>query len=317
MNGPVLITGGAGFAGSHLLQRLSGRHELVAWARSAPSPALAPLARWQQVDLRDRSRVHSLVDEVRPSAVYHLAGFSQVAESFVDPATPLATNILATHHLFDGLRRAGLHSRVVVTGSAAVYAVSDSPLTEESPLGPQSPYAVSKLAQEQLGLRALSEDGIDVVLTRPFNHTGPGQTPSFMAPTIARQVALIERGDSEPVLRIGNTSAIRDISDVRDVVRAYDALMQHGVPGTIYNVASGVGRTVGQIVDALTSRSRTPVRVEVDPSRLRASDIPVLVGDASRLRQATGWAPQIPFEQTMDDLLEYWRRSAQRTTSLR
>jgi GDP-4-dehydro-6-deoxy-D-mannose reductase len=307
VNGVVLITGAGGFAGGHLLQLLSGRDDLVAWTRSGPDPEFAPLARWQQVDLLDRDRVRALISDLRPAAVFHLAGSPHVAESFRDTAATYANNVLGTHHLFDALRRAGVRSRVLLTGSAAVYAYSEAPLTEESPIAPASPYAVSKLAQEQLGLRALSEDGLDVIITRPFNHTGPRQAASFMAPTVARQIALIERGRLEPILRIGNTSAMRDLSDVRDVVRAYDALMRAGIPGMVYNVASGVARSVQQILDALIARAKTPVRVEVDPSRLRATDNPVLVGDATRLRQATGWQPQVPFAKTMGDLLEYWR----------
>ena len=307
MNGIVLVTGAGGFAGSHLLRRLSGRHDLVAWGRSSPAPELISLARWQQVDLLDRDRVRALVRELRPAAVYHCAGSPHVAESFTDPARPLANNVLATHHLFDALRRAGVHSRVLLTGSAAVYGSSDAPLTEDSPVAPANPYAHSKLAQEQLGLRAVREDGVDVIVTRPFNHTGPRQTAAFMAPTLAKQIALIERGQHEPVLRVGNTSAVRDLSDVRDVVRAYEALMRSGSPATIYNVASGTGRSVQEVLDALIARAQVPVRVEIDPSRLRSADSPRLVGDASRLTQATGWRPEIPFERTIDDLLEYWR----------
>jgi GDP-4-dehydro-6-deoxy-D-mannose reductase len=305
--GPVLVTGAAGFAGGHLLELLTGRHELVAWSRSTPPPELAGLARWQQVDLLDRDRVRAAVHDVRPSAVFHFAGVSQVAESFADAVKPLAGNVLGTHHLFDALRRAGLTCRILLTGSATVYASSDSKLTETSLLAPASPYGVSKLAQEQLGVRAVREDGLEVVIARPFNHTGPRQTPSFMAPAVARQVALIERGTLEPIIRIGNTSPKRDLSDVRDVVRAYDALMRAGVPGEIYNVASGIGHAVGDVLNALISRARVPVQTEVDPARMRATDVPMLVGDATRLQQATGWTSRISFDQMIDDLLEYWR----------
>ena len=308
MNGPVLITGASGFAGSHLLQRLAGRHDLVAWGRSAPAHEFLSLARWQQVDLLDRERVRSLVGELRPTSVYHLAGSAHVAEAIADPAGAFANNVLGTHHLFDALRRSGsAGTRILLAGSAAIYGSSDSPLTEDSPVAPTNPYAQSKLAQEQLGLRAIAEDGLGVLVARPFNHTGPRQTASYMAPTVARQIAMIERGRLEPLLRIGNTSAMRDLSDVRDVVRAYEALMQHGAPGTVYNVASGVGRSVQQILDALIARSTVPVRIDVDPARLRSGDPPMLVGDASRLTQATGWRPEIPFDRMIDDLLDYWR----------
>jgi GDP-4-dehydro-6-deoxy-D-mannose reductase len=306
-NGTILVTGASGFAGSHLVQLLSGHHELVAWGRSSPAPELVPLARWQQVDLLDRDRVRELVRELRPAAVYHCAGSPHVAESFVDTAKPLANNVLATHHLFDALRRAGVHSRVLLTGSAAVYGSSDSPLTEDSPVAPANPYAHSKLAQEQLGLRAIREDGLDIIVTRPFNHTGPRQTAAFMAPTMARQIALIERGQREPVLRVGNTSAVRDLSDVRDVVRAYEALMRSGTAATIYNVASGTGRSVQDVVDALLTRAKVPVRIEIDPARLRSGDSPKLIGNAARLKEATGWRPEITFERMIEDLLDYWR----------
>jgi GDP-4-dehydro-6-deoxy-D-mannose reductase len=215
--------------------------------------------------------------------------------------------VLATHHLFDALRRAGVSCRVLVPGSATVYAPASEPMTEDHPIGPASPYALSKLAQEQLALRAGSEDGVDVVLTRSFNHTGPRQAPAFVAPSMARQIALIEAGRLEPVMRVGNLDAQRDLTDVRDVVRAYVALMDAAAPSVLYNVASGVGRTMRSVLDTLVSRARVPVRVETDPARLRANDLPIVVGDATRLRQATGWQPSISFERMLDDLLEYWR----------
>ena len=310
MNGSILVTGARGFAGSHLLELLAGRHDVVAWARSEPPSQLAALARWQRVDLLDRERVRAAARELKPASVYHCAGVPHVAESFADTAKPLAGNVLATHHLFDALRRAGVCSRIVVAGSALVYAPSHRPLSEDAPLRPSSPYAVSKLAQEQLGVRAREEDGLDVILTRPFNHTGPRQTPAFMAPTIARQIALIERGELEPVLRVGNMDAVRDLLDVRDVVRAYASLMRDGAPGVVYNIATGTGRSVREILDALVQRSSVRVCVEVDPARLRPNDTPILVGDATRLRQATGWSPQVPFDRTIDDLLSYWRAQA-------
>jgi GDP-4-dehydro-6-deoxy-D-mannose reductase len=196
---------------------------------------------------------------------------------------------------------------VVIAGSAHVYAPSPSPLKESDPLAPASPYALSKLAQEQLALATADEDGVDVVVARSFNHTGARQSPSFVAPSIARQVALIERGAIDPVIRVGNLDAERDLMDVRDTVRAYAALMASGEAGQVYNVASGIARPVRHVLDALLARARVEIRVETDPGRLRTNDIPVLVGDASKLRQATGWQPHISFEQVIDDLLGYWR----------
>lgn len=303
----VLVTGASGLAGSHLVEHLAGSGEVVAWTRSAPPPALTAAARWQQVDLLNRERVRSAIRDLRPVQVYHCAGLSRVDRSWANPAQPLAHNVLATHHLLDALRRVGAACRVLVPGSAAIYAPSPKPLREDAPLAPDSPYALSKLAQEELARRAVVEDGIEVVVTRSFNHTGPRQAPSFMASSIARQIALIERGAIEPVLQVGNVDAQRDLTDVRDVVRAYAALMQAGSPGHVYNVASGRGHTVRAVIEALVALANVHVRVETDPARLRPLDNPILVGDASKLRALTGWEPRIPFETMLRDLLEYWR----------
>jgi GDP-4-dehydro-6-deoxy-D-mannose reductase len=196
---------------------------------------------------------------------------------------------------------------VLIPGSAAIYHPGDGPLDEDAPLGPASPYALSKLAQEQLGLRAGVEDGVEVILTRSFNHTGPRQAPTFAAPGLARQLALIEAGRAEPVVRVGNLEARRDLTDVRDIVRAYVGLMQHGRPGVPYNVCSGRAYAIGDLLEALRARVRVPVRVEVAFDRLRPNDPPLLLGTAARLRTATGWTPEISFDRMLDDLLDYWR----------
>ena len=310
MNGPVLVTGASGFAGSHLVQLLSTSHAVVGWARSAPPAEIAALAKWQSVDLLDRDAVTAAVHELNPSAIFHCAGLPQVAESWADTAAPLAVNVLGTHRLLEAVRLLGSACRILVTGSAHVYAPSSAPIAEDETLRPASPYALSKLAQEQLALMAAAEDGLQVIVTRSFNHTGPRQKPSFVAPSIARQIAAIERGEMDPVIRVGNLEAQRDLLDVRDAVRAYAALIDAGTPGTVYNVASGVGRPVRAVLDALVSRARVPIRIETDSARMRANDIPILIGDASRLRDATGWEPKISFDQMLDDLLAYWRRGS-------
>lgn len=300
MTGPVLVTGAAGFAGSYMMERLAGAGvPAIGWSR-------------RDVDLLDRDAVRACIAELRPRAIYHLAGAPHVAESWIDTARPLRANALATHYLLDAVRRAGAPCRVLVTGSAAVYRASDEPIDEEGPLAPSSPYAVSKLAQEQLALRAVAEDGVDVVVTRPFNHTGPRQPASFAAPTFARQLARIEAGLAEPVIRVGNLDARRDITDVRDTVRAYELLMARGRVGVPYNVCSGVGRSIRQVLDELRSRIRVPVRLEVEAERLRPNDTPVLVGSPARVRADTGWLPEIPLERTLEDLLDYWRAEVAR-----
>lgn len=308
--GIVLITGGAGFAGGHLLAHLSGTVEVVAWSRSAPPDDLAALARWQRVDLLDRASVRSALAEAKPSRVYHCAGIPHVAQSWEHSTDALRGNVLATHILLDELRRLDLGARVLLTGSAAVYAASEAPIDESGALAMASPYAISKLAQESLVLRAPREDGLDVVVARAFNHTGAGQTPAFAAPSFARQVALIERGALEPTIRVGNLDAARDFTDVRDVVRAYTLLMTHGGSSEIYNVASGTSHSMRSVLDLLVAQSRIRVTVEVDPARLRPSDTPILTGDATKLRAATGWAPTITFDRMLKDLLDHWRKAA-------
>jgi GDP-4-dehydro-6-deoxy-D-mannose reductase len=281
---------------------------VVGWGRRSPRPDFFGLADWAVVDLLDRRRVLAAIEDLRPRLVYHLAGASQVAESWRDTATPLEGNVLATAHLLDAICRAGLDCRVLVTGSAAVYAPSDLPIPEGGRRAPAGPYAISKLAQEQLARRAFEDDGIKVIVTRSFNHTGPGQRPDFFAPSVARQIALIERGELDPVIRVGNLDATRDFTDVRDVVSAYVALMEAGTPGEVYNVGSGTARSMRSVLEALVSRARLPVTIEIDPSRLRPNDAPSLLADTGRLRAATGWTPLIGFDQMLDDLLAYWRR---------
>ena len=308
MNDPVLVTGASGCAGGHLIQYLAAQGvEVVGWARSTPSPELAPLARWLQIDLGNREDVRRATRDLQPRTIFHCAGLARVGESLSNSVAPLTANVRYTHNLFDALHRAGVRARVLVTGSGAVYAPSRTPLNEEAPVAPDNPYSISKLAQEQLALRAVREDGLDVIVARAFNHTGPRQGPFFVAPTLARQITRIERGLIEPVLRVGNLDTERDLTDVRDVVRAYAALMQSGTVGTVYNIASGVGRPIRALLDALLSRCRVPVRVDVDPALLRARDAAALVGDTTRLRQTTGWQPEIAFDQMLDDLLHYWR----------
>jgi GDP-4-dehydro-6-deoxy-D-mannose reductase len=308
VQGVILVTGAAGFAGSHVVEALGGSEDVVGWTHHAPPPQeIARLARWQRVDLLNPSEVREAIARLKPSAVIHCAGAPNVAHSWRDTVTPLSANVLATHHLFDALSRTGTACRVVVTGSGTVYAASTAALTEESPIAPSNPYAVSKLVQEQLAFRAAHEDGVDVIVTRSFNHTGPRQSAAFAAPNMARQIALIEAGLAEPVIRTGNLDAQRDITDVRDMARAYIALLRRGAPSTLYNVSSGTTRVMRSVLDALVARARVQVRVETDPALMRPNDTPIVLGDPTRLREATGWRPEVSFDRTLDDLLNYWR----------
>ncbi|HET7696531.1 MAG TPA: GDP-mannose 4,6-dehydratase [Vicinamibacterales bacterium] len=299
------MTGATGFAGSHLVARLAaGGGSVAAWAhRGGAEPTADATVRWRSVDLLDRRALGDALAAARPSVIYHCAGFADVHEAWRAPARAMRVNALGTHYLLEAVRDAGLSCPVLVTGSAMVYRPAMEPLTEDHPLGPAGPYALSKLAQEM----AAAASSLPVLLVRPFNHAGPRQSPSYATSAFAQQVAEIEAGRRDPVLKVGNLDARRDITDVRDTVRAYQALAERGRPHTPYNVCSGRARSMRELLDLLLSLSRVRVRVEVDPSRLRPSDNPLIAGSHDRLTRDTGWVPEIPIEQTLRDLLDHWR----------
>jgi GDP-4-dehydro-6-deoxy-D-mannose reductase len=313
LDAPVLVTGAAGFAGSHLLDLLEpGGRAVVAWRRPGeplPAPPTGTRCRWMEVEILDEEAVGRAVREARPALVYHLAGIAHVGGSWAGTSRTLEVNVLGTRHLLDALAAIDHPEKILVSGSALVYREQARAITESDPIGPGSPYGLSKLAQEMTGAHAALEQGLPVVLTRSFNHIGPRQAPSFFASSVARQIARIERGLAEPVLEVGNLEGQRDLTDVRDTVRAYQAIAERGVPGGIYNVCSGRAYRIGDILDALLSRSRVAIAVRPDPGRYRPHDAPLVLGDASRLTSELGWAPRIPIEQTLSDLLEHWRQA--------
>lgn len=307
MAGLPLITGATGFAGSHLVEHLIQIEPAVrAWSnpRGAPVTDRHRKIQWSAVDVLDRDAVFAAIADLRPSVVYHCAGAAEVGGSWKDPVKPLQVNTLSTHYLLEGIRRAGLSSAVVVTGSALVYRASAEPIGEDSPIGPSNPYGLSKLAQEMVAARA---GWCPVFLARSFNHAGPRQSSAYVTSSFARQIAEIEAGLSEPVLSVGNVDARRDITDVRDTVRAYRMLVEAGRPARPYNICSGRAHRIGDLLETLLGFARTRIAVSVDPSRLRPSDNPILVGDPSRIESEVGWRAAIPIEDTLKDLLDYWR----------
>lgn len=312
----ALITGVGGFAGRHLAAYLLSQANMeVFGCVLRPDQArtgLPPSVRVLEADLRDPQAVHDLMAEVRPDRLFHLAAQAFVPESLRDPWGTLENNIRSQVNLLEAARRLEFSMRILIVGSNEEYGQArpeELPLREDSPLRPTSPYAVSKVAQDLLGLQYFLSYKLHIVRVRPFNHIGPGQDERFVAPAFAKQITEIEAGlRPQPVIYVGNLEAQRDFSDVRDIVRAYHLALEHGTPGEVYNVCSGQPRSARQLLEIMLSASQVKITIEHDPSRLRPADTPISFGDPSRLRAATGWQPQIPFEQTVRDVLEDWRK---------
>jgi GDP-4-dehydro-6-deoxy-D-mannose reductase len=309
----ALITGAAGFVGTHLCAYLLAH---TTWAQTGavyPGPAAPsadPRLTFVHADLRDPAAVCALVEAALPDFVFHLAAQAAIPASFSDPWETLETNIRGQLNLLEALRALRPAARVLVVGSSEEYgapAPGELPQTEERPLRPGTPYAVSKVAQDLLGLQYFLSYRMPIVRVRPFNHTGPGQSERFVAPAFAAQIARIEAGLQEPVLRVGNLEAVRDLSDVRDIVRGYHLALTQGVPGEVYNLASGRPVAMRELLDMLLARARVPIGVEPDPARVRPLDVPVSFGSAAKLERQTGWAPAIALEQTVQDTLATWR----------
>jgi len=313
----VLVTGAAGFAGSHLLDRLAAQPSLsvVGWQLpDQPPRAVHGSARWQSVELLDAGRVNREIEILRPDVIYHLAGIARVDTSFKSALPHLQTNVLGTHHLLQAVKRHAPRCRVLVVTSGLVYKPSADPVDERGELLPANPYALSKLAQDQLAIRAAEDEGLDVVVARPFNHVGPRQEAAFAVASFARQVALAEAGRTERVVRVGNLDAERDLTDVRDVVAAYELLAQRGGSGEVYNIASGRATRIGDVLEMLLAASTVKMSVDVEAGKLRARDTQVLVGNADRLRSKTGWMPTFPLSQTLGDTLDWWRAAVRDST---
>ena len=310
----ALITGAGGFVGRHLCAYLLAHTDWEMLGTVYPQQVEAqppePCLRLRHADLRDPEGVRALVDEVQPDYIFHLAAQSFVPASFSDPWDTLENNIRAELNLLEAVRRSGRDVRVLVVGSNEEYGAprpEELPQTEDSPLRPNNPYAVSKIAQDFLGFQYYLAYGVPVVRVRPFNHTGPGQAPRFVVPAFASQIARVEAGLQEPVMQVGNLDVARDFTDVRDIVRAYYLAVTQGESGEVYNLASGQAQSVRGLLETLLSYSKTDIRVERDPARYRPVDVPVVYGSLEKFHYRTGWEPQIPFEQTLRDTLEYWR----------
>ncbi|MHB8645341.1 MAG: GDP-mannose 4,6-dehydratase [Thermomicrobiales bacterium] len=309
----VLITGATGFVGAYLVAHLAEAYP--GWQVTGTTRRTADAgSRFVPCDLHDAGAVGALVARVRPEMVVHLAGQSNVPVSFNDPEATLANNIIGTLHLLDACRVHAPQARLLIVSSNEVYGPTppeEQPLREDRPLRPINPYAVSKAAQEMLALQYAHSYNLDVVVARPFNHIGPGQTDRFVVSAFARQIVQVERGERRAV-SVGNLDTVRDFTDVRDVARAYGLLLARGERGGIYNIGRGTAVTVGDLLDMLCRLAPVAITIERDPARLRPSDAPVMMADTTRLRQATGWQPDISLEQSLDETLAWWRAALAR-----
>jgi GDP-4-dehydro-6-deoxy-D-mannose reductase len=292
----ALVTGATGFVGPHLVAHLRDRGDDVVGLDEGI------------VEVCDPDAVNGWIGRHEPEVVYHLAGWADVGGSWAAPQQAFRVNAEGTLNVLQAALAAGTH-RVLLVSSADVYGIVPEerlPITEDHPLRPVSPYAVSKVAADYLGLQAWLGRHLEVVRVRAFNHIGPGQSNHFVAPAIASRIAANEL-DGTAEIPVGNLAARRDLTDVRDVVRAYRLLVEHGDPGEAYNVCSGVDVVVQALADRLLAQAKHPMRLVVDPERYRPVDVPVLRGDPSKLRATTGWAPEIPLDDTLTDVLADWR----------
>jgi GDP-4-dehydro-6-deoxy-D-mannose reductase len=310
----VLITGINGFVAGHLAEYLLAAHGWDIWGLARrPQLKLPQLQERVGViaaDLGDLDQTTAALQSARPDVIFHLAGQSNVPRSFEDPAGTLINNPVAQLHLFQAMLRLRQNPLILIAASNEIYGLvrpEDLPLNESTALRPVNPYAVSKATQDLLAYQYHVSHGLRTIRMRPFNHIGPRQSETFVVAAFAAQIARIEAGLQEPLIRVGNLAAERDFTDVRDMARAYALAALHGQPAAAYNVASGRCVSVRWLLDTLLAFSERDIAVEPDPARMRPADVPRVVGDSSRFREHTGWEPQIPLEQTLLDVLDYWR----------
>ncbi len=318
----VLVTGIAGFAGSHLAEALAARGDTLG-GLVEPGTGVGNLAavlersagaltadRLPEVDLRDAAAVAAAVGELAPDAIVHLAAVAYVPYAVAHPEETFAVNVGGTRHLLEAVRRHRPRARVVVVTTSEIYgprARERGAMDEDHPQDPRNPYAASKAEADRLAAECAAREGLHVVRIRPFNHTGPRQDPRYVCSDFARQVAEAEAGRRDPVIRVGNLEPARDFSDVRDIVRGYLLAMDRAWPGAVYNLCSGRAVRIREVLDGLVGMARVPIRVEVDPARWRPTDTPWFLGSRERAGRDLGWAPTIPWDRTLRDLLDFWR----------
>ncbi len=312
----VFITGITGFAGSHLADYCLERGDvevygIVRWrSRTENIDHIVDRINVLECDLRDATSTRDVIEEVKPDFIFHLAAQSYVPTSWKAPTESLTTNVLGELNIFEAVRKIGLGCRIQLAGSSEEYGMvnpDEVPITEDNPLRPLSPYGVSKVAQDLLGYQYYMSYKMDIVRTRGFNHTGPRRPPVFVCSDFAKQIVDIEKGLRPPIMYVGNLDAKRDFTDVRDVVRGYFLALEKGKSGQVYNICSGKCYSMREILDMLLAKSNIKIEIKLDKSRLRPSDVPLLIGSCDRFREDTGWKPVIPFDQTLQEILDFWR----------
>lgn len=305
----VLMTGAGGFVGPHLARALAAAGARVHGLGLGAPPRATPIESWQELDLADTAGLGDAIASLSPAAIVHLAGQSSAARSFEAPDETFRANVLGTWGLLDAVRTHAPRARVIAVITSEIYGpiAPGTRAAESTPFKPLSPYGFSKAAADQVAAAFAEAHGLDVVRARPFGHTGPGQSPAFVIPGWAQQVAAIEAGQSEPILRVGNLEVTRDLSDVRDVAEGYCALIEHGRTGAAYNLCRGEGAKLTDVLARITELATVPVRVEVDPARLRPADLPYLVGDPELTASDCNWRATRPLDATLTDVLAEWR----------
>jgi len=318
----VLITGATGFVGQHLIRALEeedGPEEFAIFGTTYPDVPPPSGHGLFLLDLRSEKDVLKLVNEIKPDWIFHLAAVSSVRDSWRMRSETIETNVLGTHNLLEAVRLGAPGARILFISSADVYGTAGSatqPVGEETPFKILSPYAYSKVAGELLCGFYETAENLDIVIARPFPHTGPGQTADYVCSDWARQIALIERGTSAPILKVGNLEIWRDFCDVRDVVKAYISLLRKGRRGEVYNVCSGRATALQEILDFLVGQASTDVTitVEIDETKLRQTDVPFQVGNKRKTSEGIGWLPSIPINRTLRDRLAFWRGRFEETS---
>ena len=317
----ALITGIAGFAGSHLAEYLLKAKKIEVFGIEKASRSVTNIApfidriKLKECDLLDYESLEIILRDISPDLVFHLAALTYVPKSWQSPQETLKTNMIGSVNILEALRNSGLNPRFLMVGSSEEYGMvfeNEIPIKEECPLRPLSPYGVSKVGQDLLGYQYYKSYDMNVVRVRPFNHTGPRRGEEFVVSNFAKQIASIEAGIEQPILHVGNLQAIRDFSDVRDVVKAYVLALEKGELGEVYNICSGTGYKIGRVVEMLLSKTDVKIEIREDPGRMRPSDVPMLVGCPDKFKVKTGWTSERDFEKTLEDTLNYWRERVKR-----